>query len=104
MRWIQYTYGLHQPDMRGRCPIGVGQGSGLTNRTLGNTLGAETHTLSSGEMGDHQHWKYYGSGAYGYGTTGAVYSGSTSGKSMTSNPTAHQNMQPSLCVNFIIKT
>ena len=92
------------PDMRGRCPLGVGQGSGLTNRTLGNMLGTETHALSTGEMGNHQHGKYSGSGGYGYGTTNPIYSSLTSEKSVTTAATAHQNMQPSLCVNFIIKT
>ena len=92
------------PDMRGRSPLGVGQGSGLTNRTLGNMLGTEKHALSSGEMGNHQHGKYSGSGGYGYGTTNPIYSSLTSEKSVTTAATAHQNMQPSLCVNFIIKT
>lgn len=40
------------PDLRGRAPIGAGTGSGLTARTLGNTLGSEslqshTHTISN---------------------------------------------------------
>src|SRR5262249_33795822 len=34
------------PDLRGRAPIGAGQGSGLTNRALGDaTIGEEVHTL-----------------------------------------------------------
>lgn len=43
------------PDLRGRAPIGIGQGSGLTNRALAAQLGTETHTLSSGEMPSHTH-------------------------------------------------
>jgi len=44
------------PDMRGRMPLGEGQGSGLTNRTLGTTVGAETHTLSSStQLPAHTH-------------------------------------------------
>jgi microcystin-dependent protein len=39
------------PDLRGRVAGAIGQGSGLTNRTLGNNLGTETHTLSSSEVG-----------------------------------------------------
>ena len=39
------------PDFRGRVAGAIGQGSGLTNRTLGNNLGTETHTLSSSEVG-----------------------------------------------------
>jgi microcystin-dependent protein len=43
------------PDMRGRITIGAGQGSGLTNRVLGATGGAETHTLTTSEMPSHTH-------------------------------------------------
>lgn len=38
------------PDMRGRTPIGVGTGSGLTARTLAATTGAETVTLSASNI------------------------------------------------------
>ena len=38
------------PDFRGRLPIGVGTGSGLTARTLGSNYGAETVTLSSSNI------------------------------------------------------
>lgn len=43
------------PDMRGRTAIGVGQGTWLTNRTLGGMIGAETHQLSVNEMPSHSH-------------------------------------------------
>lgn len=43
------------PDSRGRVLGTLGQGSGLTNRTLGTSLGAETHTLTTGEMPSHNH-------------------------------------------------
>lgn len=38
------------PDLRGRFPIGSGQGTGLTNRVSGTTYGTETHTLASGNI------------------------------------------------------
>ena len=38
------------PDMRGRTPIGVGTGAGLTARTLAATTGAETVTLSASNI------------------------------------------------------
>lgn len=34
------------PDLRGRAPIGAGTGSGLTARTLGDSIGVETHAHS----------------------------------------------------------
>ena len=39
------------PDMRGRAPIGVGTGTGLTARALGAAVGAETHHHQSPESG-----------------------------------------------------
>ncbi|HXJ22501.1 MAG TPA: tail fiber protein, partial [Polyangia bacterium] len=43
------------PDLRGRTIIGAGHGTGLTARTLGQTVGEETHTLSTSEMPAHSH-------------------------------------------------
>lgn len=38
------------PDLRGRVPVGVGTGSGLTARALGATGGEESHTLTDAEI------------------------------------------------------
>ena len=43
------------PDMRGRMPIGVGSGSGLTTRTLAATLGSQTATLAETNLPSHTH-------------------------------------------------
>lgn len=43
------------PDMRGRCPIGVGTGSGLTARTLAATTGVESATLLEANLPSHAH-------------------------------------------------
>lgn len=43
------------PDCRGRVTGAVGAGSGLTSRALGDTVGAETHTLTEGQMPSHTH-------------------------------------------------
>lgn len=93
------------PDLRGRAPIGAGQGSGLTNRTLGANLGEETHVLTEAEMPSHNHTydtKHYtgpspsiGGGEAGFGP---VNTSSTGGNA------PHNTMQPSLAVTFIIKT
>lgn len=43
------------PDCRGRVLGTLGQGSGLTNRNLGSTIGTETHTLTTSEIPSHSH-------------------------------------------------
>ena len=52
----QTTFAL--PDLRGRTPIGVGQGPGLSDRQLGEQGGAETVTLTTNEMPAHTHAAY----------------------------------------------
>ena len=41
--------------LTGRVAIGAGKGNGLTERTFGQTGGAETHTLTVAEMPGHSH-------------------------------------------------
>ena len=43
------------PDRRGRVGVGAGNGPGLSNRTLGERGGAQTHTLSVAELASHGH-------------------------------------------------
>lgn len=43
------------PDCRGRVLGTIGSGAGLTARSLGAVVGAETHTLTVGEMPSHSH-------------------------------------------------
>lgn len=43
------------PDLRGRAPIHFGQGPGLTLRTLGESGGDESNTLSVQQMPSHNH-------------------------------------------------
>ncbi|MBL8242469.1 MAG: phage tail protein [Bryobacterales bacterium] len=47
------TFGL--PDLRGRVPIGMGSGPGLSSYTEGQMGGQETHTLLTTEMPAHTH-------------------------------------------------
>jgi microcystin-dependent protein len=47
------TYGY--PDLRGRAPIGTGQGPGLTDFDIGNMVGQETKTLTISQMPSHTH-------------------------------------------------
>ena len=97
------------PDFRGRGPIGAGQGSGLTNRVLGQRSGAETHTLTIAEIPSHSHSVHgtdhnntprhtdYSSGEYGNYINNHTNTGSTG----SNQP--HNNMPPFAVVNFIIK-
>jgi microcystin-dependent protein len=118
------------PDMRSRAPVGAGQGSGLTNRALAATGGEEAHALSVGELAAHNH----GVTDPGHTHTLGVGSGDDTANTGTSSRwpdyigglnatvrstanvttgistqnagsgTAHNNMQPFLAVNFIVKT
>lgn len=43
------------PDSQGRVLGGIGSGSGLTTRNLGDKVGEETHTQTIAEMPSHNH-------------------------------------------------
>jgi len=43
------------PDLRGRVPLGPGQGAGLSIRKLGQKEGSESNTLSEQQMPAHTH-------------------------------------------------
>ncbi len=103
------------PDLRGRAPIGAGQGTGLTNRVLGSIGGEETHLLTIPELAVHTHIQNphahgggFGAGASLYGSgpspAGNVTTGNATAVNQTSGgDTRHNNMQPFLAGNFIIK-
>jgi len=59
------------PDMRGRAPIGVGQGTGLSNRALAAKNGVETVALTAAQMPQHNHTIDHGHSASGSGTADA---------------------------------
>lgn len=99
------TYNL--PNLKGRALVGLDTGQTEFN-TLGKTGGAKTHTLTQAEIPAHTH---YAGGGWGAGTSnGAKFriddnspandwnTGSAGGGA------AHNNLQPYLTVNFIIKT
>lgn len=43
------------PNLCSRVAIGTGQGPGLTNRVLGQPVGTETNTLTTAQMAGHNH-------------------------------------------------
>ena len=47
------TFGL--PDLRGRCPVGMGHGLSLTNRHLGDKPGYERVTMTEQNLPPHSH-------------------------------------------------
>lgn len=90
------------PDLRGRVPIGAGTGSGLSARTLAQQVGAETHQLVTNEMRAHTHIvaalaANTASGAATDSSTTAVATDSTG------SDTPHNNVQPTLFLNLMIK-
>jgi microcystin-dependent protein len=111
------------PDLRGRAPVGAGQGTGLSNRSLAQVLGEETHLLSIDEIPSHNHGVSDPGHSHGLAvpfvaSAGGAGIGVPSGpgaSTSTSNTktgltiqnsgggNAHNNMQPSAIVNFIIK-
>jgi microcystin-dependent protein len=125
------------PDLRGRAVIGAGAGAGLTARALGDTLGAETVALATGDMPAHSHPgssatttispnphnhllditntqagtgvarprpEVQDAGAQTYSTRDTTLTASTSVTvASEGSGAAHNNMQPSAAVNYIIK-
>jgi microcystin-dependent protein len=113
------TFGL--PDLRGRVPVGQGQGPGLSPRAIGELAGVENVTLTAQQMPAHNH-AAMASGAKGNtnspigkvwskdaGVQSATYTGNAPDGTMAANAIGsaggsqpHENMPPYLGVNFII--
>lgn len=120
----QTTFAL--PDLRSRVPVGQGQGPGLSPYVLGEVTGVESVALASNQMPAHNHNVQVSSGQADSATANnnylAVANGSLAGDpvavntyngtpngmlgnnsiSMTGGSQPHDNIQPSLCMNYII--
>ncbi len=109
----QTTFGL--PDLRGRVPVGFGQGPGLSPVILGQAAGVEFVALLQNQMPQHNHPISASNGAATGSRPGNAFlsaggSYSTSADT-TMNPAMvgisgggqpHENRQPFLGINFII--
>jgi microcystin-dependent protein len=107
------------PDARGRVIAGqddmggssanrlTGQSGGVDGDTLGATGGAETHTLVVSEIPAHTHTILTGPPGGGYADP-AYNSNDPRAMNSTSSSTggdgAHNNVQPTIILNYIIKT
>ena len=119
----QTTFGL--PDLRGRVPINQGQGPGLSPYTIGEASGSENVTLIPTQIPAHNHpLNASSANANQTSPTGSflavaqdstlsaipIYNASAGGLTqlnpqsigMAGGSQPHTNIQPFLCVNFII--
>ena len=109
------TFGL--PDLRGRTVAGIDNmggtaanritsgGSGITGTTLGASGGAETVTISTAQMPSHNHPANLG--VSGGGGQTAFVNQNNAGTLLNPGSTgggAHNNTQPTIMLNYIIKT
>jgi microcystin-dependent protein len=114
----QSTFAL--PDLRGRIPIHQGTGPGGSTRILGEAAGSESLYLTVNQIPAHSHAVQNAATsaaadrrnpkgakfakprepAYAAPGTGSPLDTITSGATGGSQP--HENMQPFLCISFII--
>lgn len=92
------------PDLRQRVPVGKDAG---TFNTLGGTGGAETHTLDTTQIPSHTHGLAEGFTAGSNQTQRGFSSISVSNTPMTATATggglSHNNLQPYIVLNYIVK-
>lgn len=116
----QTTFAI--PDLRGRVPMGMGNGPGLTPRTLGEVGGTEAVTLISTQIPAHTHAlnavsdagdASAPSGNYlantgaldkEYKSTGTVVQMNAGSVGTAGSGQPHDNMPPHLVLNFYIAT
>ena len=110
------------PDLRGRSPLGMGAGNGLTPYNLAEKGGVETVALTPAQIPHHNHPKQATAQGHANLPTGAILATPNAGPAGTKvygsgSPTVsldpssvqdagtgapHDNMQSSLTVGFII--
>jgi microcystin-dependent protein len=110
------------PDLRGRVPVGFGDGPGLTPVPMGESAGSEQVSLNEQQIPAHDH-EVAAAASGGKGATqdpaGAVYAGLTDTKIWAGVPAtaenmnsgmvkpagggqSHENRMPYLAMNYLI--
>lgn len=107
------------PDLRGRVPAGKDNmggtaatrlttaGSGVDGVTLGANGGTQSHALTESQMPSHTHSYVGGANAAGSGTVGAAgqsANGYTMSTLSAGSGQAHNNTQPTIVLNYLVKT
>jgi len=101
------------PDLRGRVPLHMGLGAGLSNRFLGEHGGRESVVLTKTQLPPHRHGQPGGGAKTSSNpgsrvpSQGGAYSAPKSGVHMTPTDATgggmpHENMSPFLVLNVII--
>lgn len=112
----QNTFAL--PDLRGRLPMHMGTGAGLTSRVIGESGGVETVTLTTSQIPVHSHaplavsgngnqstpqngvWAGAANSIYNSNAPNLAMNATLGGSVGGSQP--HDNLMPYLAVSFII--
>jgi microcystin-dependent protein len=103
------------PNFKGRSPVGAGEAPPLSPRNRGETFGTENHlltaaqsglpghnhTITAGDNGDWDQGTFVHNDGLGPASSFPTIPTTTVGPNNAAE--AHNNMQPSLVVNFIIK-
>jgi microcystin-dependent protein len=102
------------PDLRGRAPVGWGQGPGLSDYVIGETGGAEDVTLLETEIPAHTHNQPATAGAEttnrpnaAIPAEGGVYAATSDGSQFAATTSAgggqpHENRTPYLAMTYVI--
>ncbi|MUT67221.1 phage tail protein [Paenibacillus sp. NEAU-GSW1] len=110
------------PDLQGKAPMFYGQGSGLTDRNIGESSGSQTVTLIHTEIPNHTHQLKFGDSSAPQSNpydalptaprgrrSGMIYTEAAPDKmmhpqalSVTGGTLPHNNMQPFLTMHFAI--